>query len=49
MLLLTCRAYNGMASAYLCDLVKPYVPGPSGLRSENQCQLERTVSNLMVE
>lgn len=45
-LLLTYRAYNGMAPAYLCDLVKPYVPGRSGLRSENQCQLERTVTRL---
>ena len=32
--------------ANLCDLMKPYVPGRSGLRSENQYQLERTVSNL---
>ena len=45
-LLLTYKAYNGMAPAYLCDLVKPYVPGRSGLRSENQCQLERTVTRL---
>ena len=45
-LVLTYRAYNGMASAYLCDLVKPYVPGRSGLRSEYQCQLERTVTRL---
>ena len=40
------RAYNGMAPAYLCDLVKPYVPGGSGLRSEYKCQLERTVTRL---
>ena len=45
-LLLTYKAYNGMAPAYLCDLVKPYVPGWPGLRSENQCQLERTVTRL---
>ena len=45
-LLLTYRAYNGMSPVYLCDLVKPYVPGRSGLRSENQCQLERTVTRL---
>ena len=44
-LLLTYRAYNG-APAYLCDLVKPYVPGQSGLGSENQCQLQRTVTRL---
>ena len=35
-----------MVPAYPCDLVKPYVPGRSGLRSENQCQLERTVTRL---
>ena len=45
-LLLTFRAYNGMAPAYVCDLVKHYVPGRSGLRSEAQCQLERTVTRL---
>ena len=45
-LLLTFRAYNDMAPAYLCDLVKHYVPGRSGLRCEEQRQLERTVTKL---
>ena len=45
-LLLTFRAYNDMAPAYLCDLVKHYVPGRSGLRSEEQRQLEPTVTKL---
>ena len=45
-LLLTFRAYNDMAPAYLCDLVKHYVPGRSGLRSEEQRQLEQTVIKL---
>ena len=42
----TFHAYNDMAPAYLCDLVKHYVPGRSGLRSETQRQLERTVTRL---
>ena len=45
-LLLTYRAYHDMAPAYLCELVTPYTPGKSGLRSQHKKQLERTVTYL---
>ena len=46
MLMFTYKAHNNLAPPYLCELIKPYVPGRPGLRSANQELLDPTAWRL---